>query len=138
MQKYLRELQPTKFEDLIALNALYRVGSVQYIPDFIARKHGRKPITYDFPEMEGRLKDTYGITVYQEQIMLLSQDLAGFTRGQSDELRKAIGKNLIGKYAFNKSHATCYAWIAYQMAYLKAHYPTEFNCKNRDERVIKY
>ncbi|GAP72635.1 DNA polymerase III subunit alpha [Candidatus Symbiothrix dinenymphae] len=164
MQKYLRELQPSKFEDLIAMNALYRPGPMAYIPDFIDRKHGRKPISYDFPEMEGRLKDTYGITVYQEQVMLLSRDLADFTRGQSDELRKAMGKKLVdkmatlktkfidgatkkgfsadklekiwsdwaefAKYAFNKSHATCYSWIAYQTAYLKAHYPAEFLAAN--------
>jgi DNA polymerase-3 subunit alpha len=165
MQKYLRELQPTKFEDLIAMNALYRPGPMAYIPDFIERKHGRKEIVYDFPEMESRLKDTYGITVYQEQVMLLSRDLAGFTRGQSDELRKAMGKKLkdkmealhakfiegaankgfgppeklekiwsdwaeFAKYAFNKSHATCYSWVAYQTAYLKAHYPAEFMAAN--------
>jgi DNA polymerase-3 subunit alpha len=165
MQKYLRDLQPTKFEDLIAMNALYRPGPMAYIPDFIERKHGRKPITYDFPEMEPRLKDTYGITVYQEQVMLLSRDLAGFTRGQSDELRKAMGKKLkdkmealhtkfiqgaikkgfgpveklekiwsdwaeFAKYAFNKSHATCYSWVAYQTAYLKANYPAEFMAAN--------
>ena len=165
MQKYLRELKPTKFEDLIAMNALYRPGPMAYIPDFIERKHGRKQITYDFPEMESRLKETYGITVYQEQVMLLSRDLAGFTRGQSDELRKAMGKKMIdkmatlkekfldgamnkgfapqtklekiwsdwaefAKYAFNKSHATCYSWIAYQTAYLKAHYPAEFMAAN--------
>jgi DNA polymerase-3 subunit alpha len=165
MQKYLRELQPTKFEDLIAMNALYRPGPMAYIPDFIARKHGKKEITYDFPEMESRLKETYGITVYQEQVMLLSRDLAGFTRGQSDELRKAMGKKLKDKmealhtkfiegatqkgfgpiaklekiwgdwakfaeYAFNKSHATCYSWISYQTAYLKAHYPAEFMAAN--------
>jgi DNA polymerase-3 subunit alpha len=164
MQKYLRELQPTKFEDLIAMNALYRPGPMAYIPDFIDRKHGRKDITYDFPEMEPYLKDTYGITVYQEQVMLLSRELAGFTRGQSDELRKAMGKKLIdkmealhekflagatakghdskilekiwgdwaefAKYAFNKSHATCYSWVSYQTAYLKAHYPAEFMAAN--------
>ncbi len=165
MQKYLRELQPTKFEDLIAMNALYRPGPMAYIPDFVERKHGRKEIDYDFPEMESRLKDTYGITVYQEQVMLLSRDLAGFTRGQSDELRKAMGKKLIdkmealkvkfidgatkngfgpkeklekiwadwaefAKYAFNKSHATCYSWVSYQTAYLKAHYPGEFMAAN--------
>lgn len=172
MQKYLRELKPTKFEDLIAMNALYRPGPMAYIPDFIERRHGRREITYDFPEMEPRLKDTYGITVYQEQVMLLSRDLAGFTRGQSDELRKAMGKKLIdkmealhtqfidgalakgfspkeklekiwsdwaefAKYAFNKSHATCYSWVAYQTAYLKAHYPAEFMAanltRNRDD-----
>lgn len=165
MQKYLRELKPTKFEDLIAMNALYRPGPMAYIPDFVERKHGRREITYDFPEMESRLKDTYGITVYQEQVMLLSRDLAGFTRGQSDELRKAMGKKLIdkmealhtkfidgalakgfspkeklekiwadwaefAKYAFNKSHATCYSWVSYQTAYLKAHYPAEFMAAN--------
>lgn len=161
MQKYLRELKPTKFEDLIAMNALYRPGPMQYIPSFINRKHGREKIEYDFPVMESRLKDTYGITVYQEQVMLLSRDIAGFTRGESDELRKAMGKKLkekmaslrekflagaekngfgpkeklekiwndwteFAKYAFNKSHATCYSKIAYQTAYLKAHYPAEF------------
>ncbi|MDR1720586.1 MAG: DNA polymerase III subunit alpha [Dysgonamonadaceae bacterium] len=165
MQKYLRDLKPTQFEDLIAMNALYRPGPMAYIPDFIDRKHGRKPIIYDFPEMEQRLKDTYGITVYQEQVMLLSRDLAGFTRGQSDELRKAMGKKLVdkmellkakflegaekkgfgpksklekiwtdwaefAKYAFNKSHATCYSWVSYQTAYLKAHYPAEFMAAN--------
>ncbi|MDR2064999.1 MAG: DNA polymerase III subunit alpha [Prevotellaceae bacterium] len=161
MQKYLRELKPTKFEDLIAMNALYRPGPMQYIPSFINRKHGKEKIEYDFPIMENRLKDTYGITVYQEQVMLLSRDIAGFTRGESDELRKAMGKKLkekmaslrekflagaekngfepkeklekiwddwteFAKYAFNKSHATCYSKIAYQTAYLKAHYPAEF------------
>ncbi|MCE1155855.1 MAG: DNA polymerase III subunit alpha, partial [Bacteroidales bacterium] len=165
MQKYLKELQPTQFEDLIAMNALYRPGPMQYIPQFVNRKHGREAIEYPFPIMENRLKDTYGITVYQEQVMLLSRDLAGFTRGQSDELRKAMGKKLIdkmaalkvkfmegckkngygpvdkiekiwadwaefAKYAFNKSHATCYSWIAYQTAYLKAHYPAEFMAAN--------
>ena len=160
MQKYLRELQPTVFEDLIAMNALYRPGPMDYIPKFIARKQGREPIEYDFPEMEKYLKDTYGVTVYQEQVMLLSRQLANFTRGESDTLRKAMGKKQIAKmmelkdkfmkqgqelghdekklekiwadwekfasYAFNKSHATCYSWIAYQTAYLKAHYPAEF------------
>ncbi|MDR2804753.1 MAG: DNA polymerase III subunit alpha, partial [Dysgonamonadaceae bacterium] len=165
MQKYLRDLQPSKFEDLIAMNALYRPGPMDYIPDFIDRKHGKSPIIYDFPEMESRLKDTYGITVYQEQVMLLSRDIAGFTRGQSDELRKAMGKKLqdkmealhekfiqgatqkgfgppeklekvwsdwakFAKYAFNKSHATWYSWIAYQTAYLKAHYPAELLAAN--------
>jgi DNA polymerase-3 subunit alpha len=165
MQKYLKELQPTQFGDLIAMNALYRPGPMQYIPQFINRKHGRETIEYPFPEMEVRLKDTYGITVYQEQVMLLSRDLAGFTRGQSDELRKAMGKKLVdkmtalkvkfmegckkngfgpkekleqiwadwaefAKYAFNKSHATCYSWIAYQTAFLKAHYPAEFMAAN--------
>lgn len=160
MQKYLRELQPTKFEDLIAMNALYRPGPMEYIPSFIARKHGSEKIAYDIPIMERYLKDTYGITVYQEQVMLLSRLLADFTRGQSDELRKAMGKKLIEKmnhlkskfleggkknghaedtlnkiwadwekfasYAFNKSHATCYSWIAYQTAFLKANYPSEY------------
>ncbi|MCM1163871.1 MAG: DNA polymerase III subunit alpha [Muribaculaceae bacterium] len=160
MQKYLRELQPSTFEDLIAMNALYRPGPMDYIPDFIARKHGRSPITYDIPVMEKYLKDTYGVTVYQEQVMLLSRLLAGFTRGQSDTLRKAMGKKLIEKmneleglfikggtanghdpkvlakiwedwkkfasYAFNKSHATCYSWVAFQTAWLKANYPSEY------------
>jgi len=160
MQKYLRELQPTTFEDLIAMNALYRPGPMDYIPDFIDRKHGRKPIEYDIPVMEQYLSDTYGITVYQEQVMLLSRLLADFTRGESDALRKAMGKKLRDKldqmkpkfieggrknghdpkilekiwadwekfasYAFNKSHATCYSWVAYQTAYLKAHYPAEY------------
>ena len=165
MQKHLINLQPTQFEDLIAMNALYRPGPMQYIPQFINRKHGREKIEYPFPIMEKRLKETYGITVYQEQVMLLSRDLAGFTRGQSDELRKAMGKKLIdkmealkikfmegcqkngfgpnekleqiwsdwaefAKYAFNKSHATCYSWIAYQTAYLKANYPAEFMAAN--------
>ena len=160
MQKYLRELQPTTFEDLIAMNALYRPGPMDYIPDFIDRKHGRKPIEYDIPVMEKYLKDTYGITVYQEQVMLLSRLLADFTRGESDALRKAMGKKLRDKldqmkpkfisggqknghdpkvlekiwgdwekfasYAFNKSHATCYSWVAFQTAYLKANYPAEY------------
>ena len=160
MQKYLRELQPSTFEDLIAMNALYRPGPMDYIPDFIARKHGRSPIVYDIPIMEKYLKDTYGITVYQEQVMLLSRLLANFTRGESDTLRKAMGKKLKDKldhlkpkfieggkknghkpevlekiwadwekfasYAFNKSHATCYSWVAYQTAYLKANYPSEY------------
>jgi DNA polymerase-3 subunit alpha len=160
MQKYLRELQPSTFEDLIAMNALYRPGPMSYIPDFIDRKHGKKPIVYDIPVMEKYLKDTYGVTVYQEQVMLLSRLLANFTRGESDTLRKAMGKKLIDKmnhlkgqfleggqanghpkeilekiwadwekfasYAFNKSHATCYSWVAYQTAYLKANYPAEY------------
>ncbi|MFR9555656.1 MAG: DNA polymerase III subunit alpha [Rikenellaceae bacterium] len=160
MQKYLRDLQPSTFEDLIAMNALYRPGPMDYIPDFVDRKHGRKPIEYDIPIMETYLKDTYGITVYQEQVMLLSRLLANFTRGESDSLRKAMGKKLKDKldelkpqfikggesnghspktlekiwadwekfasYAFNKSHATCYSWIAYQTAYLKANYPSEY------------
>lgn len=172
MQKHLINLQPTQFEDLIAMNALYRPGPMQYIPQFVNRKHGREKIEYPFPIMEKRLKETYGITVYQEQVMLLSRDLAGFTRGQSDELRKAMGKKLVdkmealkvkfiegcqkngfgpvkvleqiwadwaefAKYAFNKSHATCYSWIAYQTAYLKANYPAEFMAanltRNRDD-----
>ncbi|MBQ4393145.1 MAG: DNA polymerase III subunit alpha [Prevotella sp.] len=160
MQKYLRELHPTVFEDLIAMNALYRPGPMDYIPQFIARKNGREEITYPIPCMEKYLKDTYGITVYQEQVMLLSRQLANFTRGESDALRKAMGKKKIdivnamkpkfienGKknghdpkileniwadwekfasYAFNKSHAACYSWVAYQTAYLKANYPAEF------------
>ena len=160
MQKYLRELQPSKFEDLIAMNALYRPGPMDYIPSFIARKQGKEEIKYDIPVMERYLKDTYGITVYQEQVMLLSRLLANFTRGESDALRKAMGKKLIEKmnalktkflsggkangyeeatlnkiwadwekfasYAFNKSHATCYSWVAYQTAYLKANYPSEY------------
>ena len=160
MQKYLRELQPSTFEDLIAMNALYRPGPMDYIPDFIDRKHGRKPIEYDIPVMEKYLSDTYGITVYQEQVMLLSRLLADFTRGESDALRKAMGKKLRDKldhmkpqfiaggqknghdpkilekiwgdwekfasYAFNKSHATCYSWVAYQTAYMKANYPPEY------------
>ena len=160
MQKYLIELHPTCFEDLIAMNALYRPGPMDYIPQFINRKQGREPIEYDIPCMEQYLKETYGITVYQEQVMLLSRQLAGFTRGQSDTLRKAMGKKQIDKmneletlfyeggeknghdkkvlnkiwedwkkfasYAFNKSHATCYSWVAYQTAYLKANYPSEY------------
>ncbi len=160
MQKYLRELQPHVIDDLIAMNALYRPGPMDNIPEFIDRKQGRKPITYDIPVMEKYLKDTYGITVYQEQVMLLSRLLAGFTRGQSDTLRKAMGKKQIEKmnelevlfyqggeknghpreilskiweewkkfasYAFNKSHAACYSWVAYQTAYLKAHFPAEY------------
>ncbi len=160
MQKYLRELKPTVFEDLIAMNALYRPGPMKYIPSFIDRKHGKEAITYPIPCMEKYLKDTYGITVYQEQVMLLSRQLADFTRGESDALRKAMGKKKIdivnamkpkfiegGKknghdpavldkiwtdwedfasYAFNKSHAACYSWVAFQTAYLKANYPAEF------------
>jgi len=177
MQKYLRELQPSTFEDLIAMNALYRPGPMDYIPDFIARKHGRSPIVYDIPVMEKYLKDTYGVTVYQEQVMLLSRLLANFTRGESDTLRKAMGKKLKDKldalkpkfikggqanghdpkilekiwgdwekfasYAFNKSHATCYSWVAYQTAYLKANYPSEYmaavlsrNLANVDQLTI--
>ena len=160
MQKYLRELKPTVFEDLIAMNALYRPGPMGYIPQFIRRKHGDEPITYDIPVMEKYLKDTYGITVYQEQVMLLSRLLADFTRGESDALRKAMGKKkkdivdamkpkfieggkknghdpkvlekiwsdweAFASYAFNKSHAACYSWVAFQTAYLKANYPAEF------------
>jgi DNA polymerase-3 subunit alpha len=173
MKKHLMALQPERLTDLVAMNALYRPGPMQYIPDFIDRKQGRKEVVYDHPEMEARLKDTYGITVYQEQVMLLSRDLAGFTRGESDKLRKAMGKKLMdvmaelkekfvkgclanpkfrikewenednareliekvwkdweafASYAFNKSHSVCYAWIAYQTGYLKAHYPAEFMC----------
>lgn len=160
MQKYLRELKPDKFDDLIAMNALYRPGPLEYIPDFIARKHGRQAVTYDIPDMEEYLKDTFGICVYQEQIMLLSQKLAGFSKGDADVLRKAMGKKqkavldkmkgqfiegasakghnpeklekvwtdweAFASYAFNKSHSTCYAFVAYQTAYLKAHYPSEY------------
>ena len=160
MQKHLRDLKPTVFEDLIAMNALYRPGPMEYIPSFIRRKHGEEPITYDIPIMEKYLKDTYGITVYQEQVMLLSRLLANFTRGESDALRKAMGKKkkdivdamkpkfieggqkngydpkvldkiwgdweAFASYAFNKSHAACYSWVAYQTAYLKANYPAEF------------
>ncbi|MGN0833827.1 MAG: DNA polymerase III subunit alpha [Kiritimatiellia bacterium] len=173
MKKYLMELQPERLSDLVAMNALYRPGPLEYIPTFVARKQGREPVTYDHPLMEKYLKDTYGVTVYQEQVMLQSRLLAGFTRGESDQLRKAMGKKLmdimnelkakfvrgclanpefrVGKwadegearkliekiwkdweafasYAFNKSHAVCYAWIAYQTGYLKAHYPAEFMC----------
>ena len=164
MQKYLRELKPTVFEDLIAMNALYRPGPMDYIPSFIARKNGKEEIKYDIPCMEKYLKDTYGITVYQEQVMLLSRQLANFTRGESDALRKAMGKKKkaivdamkpkfieggkknghdpkvlekiwadwekFASYAFNESHATCYSWVAYQTAYLKAHYPAEFMAGN--------
>jgi DNA polymerase-3 subunit alpha len=160
MQKYLRELIPTKFEDLIAMNALYRPGPLQYIPDFIARKNGKQEIKFDLPDMEEYLAETYGITVYQEQVMLLSQKLAGFSKGDADMLRKAMGKKqkavldkmfpkfvegckskghpeevvkkiwtdweAFASYAFNKSHSTCYAYIAFQTAYLKAHYPAAF------------
>jgi len=160
MQKYMKELKPTVFADLIAMNALYRPGPLEYIPSFIKRKHGEEEITYDLDDMKDYLEETYGITVYQEQVMLLSQKLAGFTKGEADVLRKAMGKKIfslleelkpkfIGQgeerghaketlekvwkdweafasYAFNKSHSTCYAWIAYQTAYLKAHYPAEY------------
>lgn len=160
MQKYLKELKPDKFEDLIAMNALYRPGPMEYIPNFIARKQGREEVSYDLPAMEEHLTETYGITVYQEQVMLLSQKLAGFTKGDADTLRKAMGKKQIevlnkmknkfmegaqanghpkdtlekiwtdwesfASYAFNKSHSTCYAFVAFQTAYLKAHYPSEY------------
>ncbi|MFM2358912.1 MAG: polymerase subunit alpha [Bacteroidota bacterium] len=160
MQKYLRELKPDKFDDLIAMNALYRPGPIAYIPEFIDRKHGKKAVEYDLQDMEEYLKDTYGITVYQEQVMLLSQKLAGFSKGDADILRKAMGKKqkavldkmkvkfvegatqkghpadklekiwtdweAFAQYAFNKSHSTCYAFVAYQTAYLKAHYPSEY------------
>ncbi|RSK41861.1 DNA polymerase III subunit alpha [Mangrovimonas spongiae] len=160
MQKHMKDLKPTVFDDLIAMNALYRPGPMEYIPSFIARKHGREEIVYDLPAMEEYLQETYGITVYQEQVMLLSQKLASFTKGEADVLRKAMGKKIFAlleklkpkfldggeanghprdvlekiwkdweafaSYAFNKSHSTCYAWIAYQTAYLKAHYPAEY------------
>jgi DNA polymerase-3 subunit alpha len=160
MQKYLRDLKPDKFDDLIAMNALYRPGPIAYIPNYIDRKHGREPISFDLAEMEEYLKDTYGITVYQEQVMLLAQKLAGFSKGDADVLRKAMGKKqqsvldkmksqfikgatakgleaeklekvwtdweAFAQYAFNKSHSTCYAYVAYQTAYLKAHYPSEY------------
>lgn len=160
MQKYLRELKPDKFDDLIAMNALYRPGPLEYIPNFIKRKHGQEEIVFDLPEMEEYLEETYGITVYQEQVMLLSQKLADFSKGDADVLRKAMGKKqkavldkmksqfvagatakghpedklnkiwtdweAFAQYAFNKSHSTCYAFVAYQTAYLKAHYPAEF------------
>src|ERR1700744_669641 len=174
MQMYLRELKPDKFEDLIAMNALYRPGPMEYIPNFIKRKHGREPITFDLPDMEEYLGETYGITVYQEQVMLLSQKLAGFSKGDADVLRKAMGKKQIevlnkmeaqfmdgavakghakdkltkiwndwkafAQYAFNKSHSTCYAFVAYQTAYLKAHYPAEYmaavlNNQNSIEKI---
>jgi DNA polymerase-3 subunit alpha len=143
MQKHLRDLVPDKFGDLIAMNALYRPGPIAYIPNFIKRKHGDEEITYDLPEMEEHLAETYGITVYQEQVMLLSQKLGGFTKGDADVLRKAMGKKdratldkvldkvwtdweAFAQYAFNKSHSTCYAFVAFQTAYLKAHYPSEY------------
>ncbi|HEY0056864.1 MAG TPA: DNA polymerase III subunit alpha [Pedobacter sp.] len=174
MQMYLRELKPDKFEDLIAMNALYRPGPIEYIPNFIARKHGRETVSYDLPDMEEYLADTYGITVYQEQVMLLSQKLASFTKGDADVLRKAMGKKdrymldklkpqfidnakklghdekqlskiwtdweAFASYAFNKSHSTCYAFVAYQTAYLKAHYPGEYmaavlNNQNNIEKI---
>jgi len=160
MKQHLRNLKPDKFEDLIAMNALFRPGPIKYIPNYIARKHGREAVTYDLPVMEEILRETYGITVYQEQVMLLSQKLAGFSKGKADELRKVMGKKIREKldkmkpefikggvdnghpedklnkiwtdwedfasYAFNKSHSTCYAYIAYQTAYLKVHYPAEY------------
>src|ERR1700710_601972 len=174
MQMYLRDLKPDKFEDLIAMNALYRPGPIEYIPNFIKRKHGYEPITFDLPDMEEYLGETYGITVYQEQVMLLSQKLAGFSKGDADVLRKAMGKKQIeilnkmesqfmdgatakghakdkltkiwndwkafAQYAFNKSHSTCYAFVAYQTAYLKAHYPSEYmaavlNNQNNMEKI---
>lgn len=177
MQKYLRELKPDKFDDLIAMNALYRPGPLEYIPNFVRRKHGEEEISYDLPEMEEYLKDTYGITVYQEQVMLLSQKLAGFSKGDADVLRKAMGKKkkdvldkmkvqfiegatkkghpedklnkvwtdweAFAQYAFNKSHSTCYAYVAYHTAYLKAHYPAEFmaavlNNQNSIEKIKFY
>ena len=176
MKSWLQRLRPERFEDLIAMNALYRPGPMDYIPDFVARKQGEQKIEYDLPEMEEYLQDTYGVTVYQEQVMLLSQKLAGFTKGEADKLRKAMGKKQIdilnslkdkfmtggmanghpekvldkiwkdwekfAQYAFNKSHATCYAWVSYQTGYLKAHYPSEFfaSCLNNAksmEEIIK-
>ena len=164
MKQWLQRLHPERFEDLIAMNALYRPGPMDYIPDFVDRKLGLKPIEYDLPDMEEYLKDTYGVTVYQEQVMLLSQKLAGFTKGEADKLRKAMGKKQIAilnelkdkfmagglanghpektldkiwkdwekfaQYAFNKSHATCYAWVSYQTGWLKCHYPAEFFAAN--------
>jgi DNA polymerase-3 subunit alpha len=174
MQMYLRDLKPDKFEDLIAMNALYRPGPIEYIPSFIKRKHGYEPVAFDLPDMEEYLGETYGITVYQEQVMLLSQKLAGFSKGDADVLRKAMGKKQIeilnkmesqfmegaiakghpkdkltkvwndwkafAQYAFNKSHSTCYAFVAYQTAYLKAHYPSEYmaavlNNQNNMEKI---
>ncbi len=160
MKRYLRDLEPNRLEDLIAMNALYRPGPMEYIPKFIRRKHGTEKIDYPFPVMEKYLDDTYGITVYQEQVMLLSQELAGFTKGEADSLRKAMGKKkrsimdemklkfqegckkngydeaivnkiwsdweAFAQYAFNKSHSTCYALIAFQTGYLKANYPAEY------------
>ena len=169
MKQWLQKLQPTRFEDLIAMNALYRPGPLDYIPSFVERKQGREKIEYDLPEMEEFLQDTYGVTVYQEQVMLLSQKLAGFTKGQADKLRKAMGKKQrdvleslhdkhikggiehghpepvlekiwgdwrkFAQYAFNKSHATCYAWVSYQTGYLKAHYPAEFQAANLSKNL---
>lgn len=169
MKEWLQKLQPTRFEDLIAMNALYRPGPMDYIPSFVARKQGTEKIEYDLPDMEEYLSNTYGVTVYQEQVMLLSRKLAGFTRGESDTLRKAMGKKIkamldelkpkfisggiknghpeatlekiwndweaFAKYAFNKSHATCYAWVSYQTGYLKAHYPAEFQAANMSKNL---
>ena len=174
MQKYMKELKPNKFEDLIAMNALYRPGPMEYIPNFIRRKHGLEEISYDLPEMQSILEETYGVTVYQEQVMLLSQKLAGFTKGDADVLRKAMGKKdkktldklkprfiemataqglppeklekiwsdweSFAEYAFNKSHATCYAWVAFQTAWLKTHYPAEYmaaNLTNEKDNIDK-
>jgi DNA polymerase-3 subunit alpha len=176
MKTWLQKLRPTRFEDLIAMNALYRPGPMDYIPDFVARKQGEQAIEYDLPEMEEYLEDTYGVTVYQEQVMLLSQKLAGFTKGEADKLRKAMGKKQIdilnslkdkfmsggianghpekvldkiwkdwekfAQYAFNKSHATCYAWVSYQTGWLKCHYPSEFfasclDCAKSMEEIVK-
>ena len=176
MRTWLQKLRPSRFEDLIAMNALYRPGPMDYIPDFVARKLGEQAIEYDLPEMEEYLNDTYGVTVYQEQVMLLSQKLAGFTKGEADKLRKAMGKKQIdilnslkdkfmtggaanghpekvldkiwkdwekfAQYAFNKSHATCYAWVSYQTGWLKCHYPSEFfasclDCAKSMEEIIK-
>ncbi len=171
MRAWLQKLRPTRFEDLIAMNALYRPGPMQYIPSFVNRKNGQEEVNYDLPEMEATLNDTYGVTVYQEQVMLLSQRLAGFTRGEADTLRKAMGKKQkeiieslcekfieggvkngydrdklskiyndwreFAKYAFNKSHATCYAWVSYQTAYLKAHFPSEFQAANLSKNLDK-
>ena len=176
MKNWLQKLRPSRFEDLIAMNALYRPGPMDYIPDFVARKLGEQVIEYDLPEMEEYLQDTYGVTVYQEQVMLLSQKLAGFTKGEADKLRKAMGKKQIdilnslkdkfmsgglanghpekvldkiwkdwekfAQYAFNKSHATCYAWVSYQTGWLKCHYPSEFfasclDCAKSMEEIIK-
>ena len=169
MKSWLQKLQPTRFEDLIAMNALYRPGPLDYIPSFVARKQGTEKIEYDLPEMEEYLEDTYGVTVYQEQVMLLSQKLAGFTKGEADKLRKAMGKKQLdvleslkdkfmkggqehghpqeildkiwedwrkfAQYAFNKSHATCYAWVSYQTGWLKAHYPSEFQAANLSKNL---
>ena len=169
MKEWLQRLHPTRFEDLIAMNALYRPGPMEYIPNFVARKQGTEPITYDLSEMEEYLAETYGVTVYQEQVMLLSRKLAGFSRGKADKLRKAMGKKQLdvleslysefiegglahghpkdvlekiwkdwrafAEYAFNKSHATCYAWVSYQTAWLKAHYPAEFQAANLSNQL---